>query len=200
MNYGTIKNYDIANGTGVRVSLFVSGCRHHCKGCFNSETWDFNYGNPYTKEVEAEILEALKPAYIQGFSLLGGEPFEPENQRALLPFLRRLRRELPEKRVEVKRLSRLAGEPVVFRLKALTYDQTRRVQDKPRGEQAVQAVLLGCVEPDWKDRSLLAPGSVATPIDAIKSKLTAGEIDELYIEIQMLSGYIDRALADVKNA
>ena len=75
MNYGTIKNYDIANGTGVRVSLFVSGCRHHCKGCFNSETWDFNYGNPYTKEVEAEILEALKPAYIQGFSLLGGEPF-----------------------------------------------------------------------------------------------------------------------------
>ena len=74
MNYGTIKNYDIANGTGVRVSLFVSGCRHHCKGCFNSETWDFNYGNPYTKEVEAEILEALKPAYIQGFSLLGGEP------------------------------------------------------------------------------------------------------------------------------
>ena len=72
-----------ANGTGVRVSLFVSGCRHHCKGCFNSETWDFNYGNPYTKEVEAEILEALKPAYIQGFSLLGGEPFEPENQKEL---------------------------------------------------------------------------------------------------------------------
>ena len=118
----------------------------------------------------------------------------------LRPELPDVRRELPEKRVEVKRLSRLAGEPVVFRLKALTYDQTRRVQDKPRGEQAVQAVLLGCVEPDWKDRSLLAPGSGATPIDAIKSKLTAGEIDELYIEIQMLSGYIDRALADVKNA
>ena len=111
-----------------------------------------------------------------------------------------VRRELPEKRVEVKRLSRLAGEPVVFRLKALTYDQTRRVQDKPRGEQAVQAVLLGCVEPDWKDRSLLAPGSVATPIDAIKSKLTAGEIDELAVEIQMLGGYIVRALEDVKNA
>ena len=103
----------------------------------------------------------------------------------LRPDLPDVRRELPEKRVEVKRLSRLAGEPVVFRLKALTYDQT---------------LLLGCVEPDWKDRSLLAPGSVATPIDAIKSKLTAGEIDELYIEIQMLSGYIDRALADVKNA
>ena len=99
MNYGTIKNYDIANGTGVRVSLFVSGCRHHCKGCFNSETWDFNYGNPYTKEVEAEILEALKPAYIQGFSLLGGEPFEPCNQRALLPLLRRSRERFPQKDV-----------------------------------------------------------------------------------------------------
>ena len=99
MNYGTIKNYDIANGTGVRVSLFVSGCRHHCKGCFNSETWDFNYGNPYTKEVEAEILEALKPAYIQGFSLLGGEPFEPENQRCLVPFLHRVRAAYPDKTI-----------------------------------------------------------------------------------------------------
>ena len=99
MNYGTIKNYDIANGTGVRVSLFVSGCRHHCKGCFNSETWDFNYGNPYTKEVEAQILEALKPAYIQGFSLLGGEPFEPENQKELAGLLQKIKESYPEKNV-----------------------------------------------------------------------------------------------------
>ena len=99
MNYGTIKNYDIANGTGVRVSLFVSGCRHHCKGCFNSETWDFNYGDPYTKEVEAEILEALKPAYIQGFSLLGGEPFEPENQKELAGLLQKIKESYPEKNV-----------------------------------------------------------------------------------------------------
>ena len=99
MNYGTIKTYDIANGTGVRVSLFVSGCRHHCKGCFNSETWDFNYGNPYTKEVEAEILEALKPAYIQGFSLLGGEPFEPENQKELAGLLQKIKESYPEKNV-----------------------------------------------------------------------------------------------------
>ena len=99
MNYGTIKNYDIANGTGVRVSLFVSGCRHHCKGCYNSETWDFNYGNPYTKEVEAEILEALKPAYIQGFSLLGGEPFEPENQKELAGLLQKIKESYPEKNV-----------------------------------------------------------------------------------------------------
>lgn len=99
MNYGTIKNYDIANGTGVRVSLFVSGCRHHCKGCFNSETWDFNYGNPYTEEVEAQIIEALKPAYIQGFSLLGGEPFEPENQKELAGLLQKIKATYPEKNV-----------------------------------------------------------------------------------------------------
>lgn len=127
------------------------------------------------------------------------KPFVSVLDLLLRPDLPDVRRELPEKRVEVKRLSRLAGEPVVFRLKALTYDQTRRVQDKPRGEQAVQAVLLGCVEPDWKDKSLLAPGSVATPVDAIKARLTAGEIDELYAEIQILSGYLVRALDDVKN-
>lgn len=119
----------------------------------------------------------------------------------LRPELPDVRRELPEKRVEVKRLSRLAGEPVVFRLKALTYDQTRRVQDKPRGEQAVEVVLLGCTEPNWRAPGLLDPAkNIATPIDAIKAKLTAGEIDELAVEIQMLGGYIVRALEDVKNA
>ena len=119
----------------------------------------------------------------------------------LRPELPDVRRELPEKRVEVKRLSRLAGEPVVFRLKALTYDQTRRVQDKPRGEQAVEMALLGCTEPNWRAPGLLDPAkNIATPIDAIKAKLTAGEIDELAVEIQMLGGYIVRALEDVKNA
>ena len=119
----------------------------------------------------------------------------------LRPELPDVRRELPEKRVEVKRLSRLAGEPVVFRLKALTYDQTRRVQDKPRGEQAVEMVLLGCTEPNWRAPGLLDPAkNIATPIDAIKTKLTAGEIDELAVEIQMLGGYTVRALEDVKNA
>lgn len=119
----------------------------------------------------------------------------------LRPNLPDVRRELPEKQVEVKRLSRLAGEPVVFRLKALTYDQTRRVQDKPRGEQAVEMVLLGCTEPNWRAPGLLDPAkNIATPIDAIKARLTAGEIDELAVEIQMLGGYIVRALEDVKNA
>ena len=99
MNYGTIKEYDIADGPGVRVSLFVSGCRHHCKGCFNEETWNFNYGEPFTDEVKDRILKLLEPVYIQGFSLLGGEPFEPENQRELLPFVRNFRALYPNKSV-----------------------------------------------------------------------------------------------------
>jgi len=99
MHYGNIKECDIADGPGVRVSLFVSGCRHHCRGCFNPETWDFAYGKPYTKEVEERIIELLKPSYIQGFTLLGGEPFEPSNQRALLPFLRRVRAVYPDKTI-----------------------------------------------------------------------------------------------------
>lgn len=99
MNYATIKEHDTANGYGVRVSLFVSGCTHHCKGCFNSETWDFNYGNPYTKAQEDEILKLLNRDYIHGLSLLGGEPFEPANQLELVNLLRRVKSELPQKDV-----------------------------------------------------------------------------------------------------
>lgn len=99
MNYGKIKKVDIANGPGVRVSLFVSGCRNHCPGCFNPETWDFIYGEPFTKKTEKEIIKALRPSWIQGLSILGGEPMEPENQRALLPLLKRIRVMLPEKDV-----------------------------------------------------------------------------------------------------
>ena len=99
MNYGTIKNCDIANGEGVRVSLFVSGCRNHCPGCFQPETWDFGYGQPFTQKTEAELLRLLEPRYINGLTLLGGDPFEPENQCALLPFLRRMKAALPEKTV-----------------------------------------------------------------------------------------------------
>ena len=97
MNYGNIKDCDIANGPGVRVSLFVSGCRHHCKGCFNSETWDFEYGNPFTEETMQELMDKLKPDYIQGFTLLGGEPFEPENQQVLVGVLKKIRETCPQK-------------------------------------------------------------------------------------------------------
>ena len=99
MNYGEIKKCDIANGIGVRVSLFVSGCEHHCKNCFNEMTWDYNYGEPFTEETEKEILEALKPDYISGLTLIGGEPFEPSNQRALLPFVKKVKADYPEKTV-----------------------------------------------------------------------------------------------------
>ncbi len=101
MYYGALKKTDIANGPGVRVSLFVSGCTHHCKECFNPETWDFFYGEEYTDRVKAEILKALAPDYIQGLTVLGGEPFEPENQRELLALLRDVRATLPKKNIWV---------------------------------------------------------------------------------------------------
>ncbi len=99
MYYGEIKKYDIANGPGVRVSLFVSGCRRRCKSCFNSATWDFKYGAPFTADTEEEILAALAPGYISGLTVLGGEPFEKENQRDLLPFLKNVRQRFPEKSI-----------------------------------------------------------------------------------------------------
>ena len=99
MNYATIKPFDVANGPGVRVSLFVSGCTHHCKNCFNSEAWDFNYGEKYTEEQTQKILDALQPDYIKGFSLLGGEPFEPQNQQVLCEVLEKVKAAYPEKTV-----------------------------------------------------------------------------------------------------
>lgn len=99
MNYANIKKYDVANGVGVRVSLFVSGCTHRCKGCFNAEAWDFAYGKPYTEDTEKEILQALSHDYIAGLSLLGGEPFEPCNQRVLVTLLRKFRDTYPQKTV-----------------------------------------------------------------------------------------------------
>ncbi|MBE7052091.1 MAG: anaerobic ribonucleoside-triphosphate reductase activating protein [Ruminococcaceae bacterium] len=97
MNYGAIKETDIANGVGIRVSLFVSGCTHHCPGCFNADTWDFSYGEPFTEEIEAKILSLLEPDYINGLSLLGGEPMEPVNQRVLVPFVRNVKKKYPQK-------------------------------------------------------------------------------------------------------
>ena len=99
MNYANIKTYSIENGTGVRVSLFVSGCTHHCKDCFNEQAWDFGYGAPFTEETENAVIEALAPDYMAGITLLGGEPMEPVNQRGLLPLLKRIRKELPQKTV-----------------------------------------------------------------------------------------------------
>lgn len=99
MNYSAIKYCDIANGIGVRTVLFVSGCRNHCKECFQPETWSFSYGQPFTREIEEAIIASLQPDYIRGLTLLGGDPFEPENQKALLPFMKRVRQSCPNKDV-----------------------------------------------------------------------------------------------------
>ena len=99
MYFGNIKYYDIANGEGVRTSLFVSGCTHHCKGCFNPETWDFCYGKPYTQETEDEIIKSLDNDFINGLTLLGGEPLEPANQKALLPLVKRVKESFPNKTI-----------------------------------------------------------------------------------------------------
>ncbi len=99
MNYCNIKPRDIADGIGVRVTIFVSGCTHHCPGCFQAETWDFDYGKPFTTQTEDLLIQQLSPYYVDGLTLLGGEPFEIVNQRSLLPFLRRMRQELPNKTI-----------------------------------------------------------------------------------------------------
>ena len=99
MNYCNIKKFDIANGEGVRTTLFVSGCTNRCEHCFQPETWDFNYGNEFTEEVADEVIRSLEPYYVNGLTLLGGEPFEPKNQPALTAFLKRVRKEMPNKNI-----------------------------------------------------------------------------------------------------
>lgn len=99
MNYADIKNVDVANGPGIRVSLFVSGCTHRCKECFNPESWDFNYGKPFDEKTASKLMALLEPDYVRGLSLLGGEPFAPENQASVLAFVRQVRDKLPKKDV-----------------------------------------------------------------------------------------------------
>ena len=99
MHYGTVKKFDVANGEGIRTTLFVSGCRNRCKNCFQPETWDFNYGKSFTSDVEAEIFNSMTNPSVRGITVMGGEPMEPENQREILPFLRRFKEKFPDKTV-----------------------------------------------------------------------------------------------------
>ena len=110
MHYGEIKRLDVANGIGIRATLFVSGCTNHCENCFQPQTWDFNYGREFTQETEAELIDALRPAYVRGLTLLGGEPFEPKNQRVLVEVLRKVRKQYPKKDVWVFTGFRLEDE------------------------------------------------------------------------------------------
>lgn len=168
MNYCEIKNCDIANGVGVRVTLFVSGCTNHCPGCFQPQTWDFGYGQPFTEETEEELLRLLSPSYIQGLTLLGGDPFEPENQRGLLPFLRRVRAQYPEK--------------TVWAFSGFTWEELHRDGSHPRCEVTDELLSLLDVLIDGrfvealKNISLRFRGSENQRIIDVKKTLAAGEV------------------------
>ena len=168
MHYGEIKNCDIANGPGVRVSLFVSGCRNHCKDCFQPETWDFCYGRPFTEETEREIYAELAPSYIQGLTLLGGEPFEPENQRVLVPFVRRVRETYPQK--------------TVWAFSGFTLEELRTEGSHPRCEVTDELLSMLDVLVDGrfvealKDISLRFRGSSNQRLIDMKKTLASGEI------------------------
>lgn len=168
MNYGEIKKCDIANGEGVRVSLFVSGCTHRCKGCFNKDTWDFNCGKPYTKETEDYIISLLNSPYINGFTLLGGEPFEPDNQRAVLPLLKRIRAELPNKNIWCYTGYLLDKE--------LLNDSRARCEATDEMLSLIDVLVDGRFVEELKDISLAYKGSSNQRIIDVKASLSANEI------------------------
>ena len=147
MKYATIKKHDIANGPGVRVSIFVSGCNHHCKGCFNEEAWDFNYGSDFTNEVVDEIINCLEPDYITGLSLLGGEPFEYVNQQGLLPLLKRVKELYPNKTIWA--YSGFLYEELL----KMKYEETKEILD------LIDVLVDGKFDEDLKDPLLYFRGS-----------------------------------------
>ena len=168
MNYGEIKKTDIANGEGVRVSLFVSGCTHHCKGCFNAETWDFCYGKPFNEEVCAEIITALKPDYIKGLSLLGGEPFEPQNQRVLVGLLREVKSLYPQKDV-------WCYTGYLFD-KELLNDSRARCEVTDEMLSMIDVLVDGEFKQELKDITLKFRGSSNQRIIDVKKSLQSGEV------------------------
>lgn len=168
MNYAEIKHCDIANGVGVRTTLFVSGCRSRCPGCFNSGAWSFEVGKPFTPEVEDALVESLAPAYVRGLSILGGEPMEPENQAALLPFLRRVRRQCPNKDIWL-----YSG----FTWEQLTTEPSRASTDAtPALLEQLDVLVDGPFVLDEKDISLRFRGSANQRLIDVPKTLAAGEV------------------------
>lgn len=147
MKYATIKKHDIANGPGVRVSIFVSGCNHHCKGCFNAIAWDFNYGNDFTEKEIDEIIDAMKYDYISGLSLLGGEPFEEVNQKGLLPLIQKVKKVYPNK--------------TIWAYSGFTYDQLKAMKTDEIKDilKLIDVLVDGKFEEDLKDPMLYFRGS-----------------------------------------
>ena len=168
MYYGEIKYADIANGPGVRTSLFVSGCTHHCQNCFNEMTWDFRYGEPFTEEVENAIIESLKPDYIKGFTILGGEPMEHSNQIVLAPFVERVRETFPKKSI--------------WCYTGYLFDRDLLKESRARCEYTdemlslIDVIVDGEFELDRKDITLLFRGSSNQRLIDVKQSLVAGEI------------------------
>jgi anaerobic ribonucleoside-triphosphate reductase activating protein len=174
MNYGEIKKYDIANGEGVRVSLFVSGCTHHCKGCFNEETWDFNFGKLFTNETEAEIIEALSHDFVNGLSILGGEPFEKQNQRILLPFL--------------KKINNLFSQKNIWCYTGYTFEKDLLHNSRARCEctdemlNNIDVLVDGEFVEELKDISLPFCGSTNQRIIDVRSSMESGTVSILKLK------------------
>ena len=165
MNYATLRTHDVANGVGIRVSLFVSGCRHKCKGCFNKEAWDFDYGDIYSEETERKIIEALAPSYIKGFSLLGGEPFDPNNRKELVALLGKIKESYPEKTVWCYTGYELDSE--------LLRSDDPNVMTMLRN---IDVLVDGRFVEEKKDLSLRFRGSSNQRIIDVKATLAGGEI------------------------
>ena len=168
MYYGNIKNCDIANGAGVRVTLFVSGCRNHCPGCFQRETWDFCYGSPFTEQTEREIIDMLAPDYIQGLTLLGGEPFEKSNQQALLPFGKRVREIYPNK--DIWAYSGFTFEELLDEGSRSYCEETLPLLE------SIDVLVDGKFEKDKYDISLRFRGSSNQRIIDLPTSLKKGEV------------------------
>ena len=168
MYYADIKNCDVANGEGVRVTLFVSGCTNRCEGCFQPQTWNFCYGQPFTAQTEETLLEMLAPDYISGLTLLGGEPFEPENQRALLPFVEKVRRTYPGKNI--------------WAFTGFTLEQLLEQEPHPRCEATdgllglIDVLVDGRFEIDKKNLMLKFRGSENQRLIALPATLESGRI------------------------
>ena len=165
MKYGAIKKNDIADGQGVRTTVFCSGCTHHCQGCFQPQTWNFDYGKEFTKEVEDELIEATKPYYITGITLLGGEPFEPENRETFVPFLKRAKEELPGKTIWA--YSGYLFEQLIGKESARCGDATEMLKN-------VDVLVDGEFIQDKKDISLRFRGSSNQRIIDVPKSLEAG--------------------------
>lgn len=168
MKYAEIKTCDIANGPGVRVSLFVSGCTHHCKGCFNEIAWDFSYGEEFTTQVIDRLIEALRPAYIRGLTLLGGEPMEYRNQLGLLPFLRRVKKELPEK--DIWCFSGYLFDTQIRDEMCVKWEETREILSY------LDVLVDGRFMEEYKDISLRFRGSSNQRLIDVRKSLDQGKV------------------------